>query len=52
MVAIRGGSVADLPGVLYRVKRSVFDCAPVAGRITTRSRYGGKRKKTDEDEDD
>jgi small subunit ribosomal protein S12 len=43
VVLICGGGPNDLPGVSYRVVRGVLDAAGVAGRRTSRSRYGAKR---------
>lgn len=42
-VLVRGGRVKDLPGVHYRIVRGTYDCAGVANRITSRSRYGAPR---------
>lgn len=41
-VLIRGCRVRDLPGVNYRVIRGKFDLRGVAGRMTSRSKYGVK----------
>ena len=43
-VLIRGGRVKDLPGIRYRVIRGVLDASPVKNRITSRSKYGVKKK--------
>jgi small subunit ribosomal protein S12 len=43
-VLIRGGRVRDLPGVQYKVVRGVLDLGGVEKRITSRSKYGTKRK--------
>ncbi len=42
IVLIRGGRVKDLPGVKYHIVRGKFDTAGVAGRKTSRSKYGAK----------
>jgi len=39
---VRGGRVKDLPGVKYHIVRGKFDCAGVANRKTSRSKYGVK----------
>lgn len=43
IVLVRGGRVKDLPGVKYHIVRGKFDLAGVAGRKTSRSKYGTKR---------
>ena len=45
VVLIRGGRVKDLPGVRYHVIRGALDCAGVANRKQSRSKYGAKRPK-------
>ncbi|OGY84231.1 MAG: 30S ribosomal protein S12 [Candidatus Kerfeldbacteria bacterium RIFCSPHIGHO2_12_FULL_48_17] len=45
VVLIRGGRVADLPGVRYTIVRGVYDTAGVEGRMQSRSRYGAKKAK-------
>ncbi len=42
IVLIRGGRVKDLPGVKYHIVRGKFDTTGVAGRKTSRSKYGAK----------
>ena len=42
IVMVRGGRVRDLPGVRYHVIRGVYDCAGVADRRKSRSKYGNK----------
>jgi len=42
-VLIRGGRVADLPGVKYHIIRGKLDFRGVKGRITSRSIYGVKK---------
>jgi len=43
-VLVRGGRVKDLPGVRYHLIRNKFDFSPVSGRISSRSKYGTKKK--------
>jgi small subunit ribosomal protein S12 len=45
-VLIRGGRVADLPGVKYHLIRGKLDFKGVQNRKTSRSQYGVKRKLT------
>ena len=45
VVLIRGGRVKDLPGVRYHIIRGALDCAGVANRKQSRSKYGAKRPK-------
>ena len=45
IVVIRGGRVADLPGVRYHVVRGVLDSTGVSDRRRGRSKYGAKRPK-------
>ncbi len=45
IVVVRGGRVADLPGVRYHVIRGVLDTTGVEGRKQQRSKYGAKRPK-------
>ena len=45
VVMIRGGRVKDLPGVRYHTVRGSLDCAGVAARKQSRSKYGAKRPK-------
>jgi len=42
IVMVRGGRVKDLPGVKYHIVRGKYDCAGVANRKTSRSKYGVK----------
>ncbi len=44
VVLVRGGRVKDLPGVKYHVVRGKYDCAGVANRKTSRSKYGVKKE--------
>lgn len=50
VVLVRGGRVADLPGVNYKLVRGKFDLEGVRGRKTSRSKYGKKKEKTNENE--
>ena len=43
IVLVRGGRVKDLPGVKYHIVRGKYDCAGVADRKTSRSKYGVKK---------
>jgi small subunit ribosomal protein S12 len=45
IVAIRGGRVADLPGVRYHIIRGTLDTSGVQDRKKSRSKYGTKRPK-------
>jgi len=45
VVLVRGGRVADLPGVRYHIVRGTLDCLGVDGRKRSRSKYGVKRAK-------
>ncbi|MFZ0566345.1 MAG: 30S ribosomal protein S12 [Chlamydiales bacterium] len=45
IVLVRGGRVADLPGVRYHIVRGTLDCAAVKDRKQGRSLYGAKRPK-------
>ena len=42
IVMVRGGRVKDLPGVKYHIIRGKYDCAGVANRKKSRSKYGVK----------
>ena len=42
IVLVRGGKVADLPGVKYHIVRGKFDATGVVNRKQGRSRYGTK----------
>ncbi len=48
VVLIRGGRVADLPGVRYHIVRGTLDATGVVGRKQGRSKYGAKRGKSAE----
>lgn len=43
IVMVRGGRVKDLPGVKYHIVRGKLDMEGVAGRKTSRSKYGVKK---------
>ena len=43
VVLVRGGRVADLPGVRYHIVRGALDSLAVEGRKRGRSKYGAKR---------
>ncbi|OGV95962.1 30S ribosomal protein S12 [Microgenomates group bacterium RBG_16_45_19] len=43
IVLVRGGRVKDLPGVKYHIIRGKYDCAGVADRRSSRSKYGVRR---------
>jgi len=45
VVLVRGGKVADLPGVKYHIIRGALDTAGVEKRRQGRSLYGAKRPK-------
>ena len=45
VVLVRGGRVADLPGVRYHIVRGTLDSLAVEGRNRGRSKYGAKRPK-------
>ncbi len=42
---VRGGNVADLPGVKYKIIRGKLDVDPVSLRRTKRSKYGLKKRR-------
>lgn len=45
VVLVKAGRVPDLPGVRYKVVRSVYDTSPVDARRQARSKYGAKKPK-------
>ncbi len=45
VVLVRGGRVKDMPGIKYKIVRGALDCAGVADRKTSRSKYGAKKPK-------
>ncbi|KAJ5091938.1 hypothetical protein NUU61_006808 [Penicillium alfredii] len=46
VVHIRGGRAQDCPGVKYHVVRGAMDLGGVGGRMTSRSKYGTKKPKS------
>ncbi|MDA0577011.1 MAG: 30S ribosomal protein S12 [Verrucomicrobia bacterium] len=48
VVLVRGGRVADLPGVRYHIVRGALDSLAVDGRRRSRSKYGAKRPEKEE----
>lgn len=44
VVLIRGGRVADLPGVRYHIVRGRLDLQGVEGKKQARSKYGAKKE--------
>ena len=46
VVLLRGGWVADLPGVRYHIIRGTLDTSGVADRRQSRSKYGAKKTKS------
>ncbi|KAJ3026469.1 UNVERIFIED_CONTAM: hypothetical protein HDU68_005601 [Siphonaria sp. JEL0065] len=47
VVLVRGGRVADCPGVRYKIIRGALDCQGVVSRTKGRSKYGAKKVKAD-----
>ncbi|KAK4896893.1 hypothetical protein LTR27_005140 [Elasticomyces elasticus] len=47
VVLVRGGRSQDCPGVKYHLVRGAMDLGGVGNRITSRSKYGTKKPKTD-----
>ena len=45
VVLVRGGRAQDCPGVKYTLVRGKYDFAGVAGRVTSRSKYGVPKPK-------
>ncbi len=43
IILVRGGRVKDLPGVKYTIIRGRYDATGVAGRQTSRSKYGTRK---------
>ena len=43
IVLVRGGRVKDLAGVKYHIVRGKYDLSGVAGRQSSRSKYGAKK---------
>ena len=50
VVLIRGGRVKDLPGVRYHIVRGSLDTTGVEGRKQSRSKYGAKKPKSNQEE--
>ena len=46
VILIRGGRVKDLPGCRYHLIRGTLDVTGVKDRKQSRSKYGGKKPKT------
>ncbi len=46
IVLVRGGKVADLPGVRYHIVRGSLDASGVEARRRSRSKYGAKKPKS------
>ncbi|KAI7548949.1 hypothetical protein KC331_g4101 [Hortaea werneckii] len=46
VVLVRGGRSQDCPGVKYHLVRGAMDLGGVGNRITSRSKYGTKKPKT------
>ena len=44
-VLMRGGRVKDLPGVKYHLIRGKYDFLGLKNRLSSRSKYGTKKKK-------
>ncbi|KAK4056604.1 hypothetical protein OIO90_002452 [Microbotryomycetes sp. JL221] len=45
VVMVRGGRTQDLPGTKYKIVRGALDLSGVAGRSSSRSKYGTKKPK-------
>jgi small subunit ribosomal protein S12 len=48
IVLVKGGRVKDLPGIRYKIVRGALDAGGVEGRRRSRSKYGTKREKVQE----
>ncbi|KAK4494177.1 hypothetical protein PRZ48_014475 [Zasmidium cellare] len=46
VVLVRGGRSQDCPGVKYHLVRGAMDLGGVGNRVTSRSKYGTKKPKT------
>ncbi|KAJ5457681.1 Nucleic acid-bindingOB-fold [Penicillium sp. IBT 31633x] len=46
VVQVRGGRAQDCPGVKYTLVRGAMDLGGVGSRMTSRSKYGAKKPKT------
>ncbi|KAK6352761.1 hypothetical protein TWF696_004763 [Orbilia brochopaga] len=47
VVMVRGGRSQDCPGVRYHLVRGAYDLGGVPNRVSSRSKYGTKKTKTD-----
>ncbi|KAL2006301.1 hypothetical protein VTN00DRAFT_9955 [Thermoascus crustaceus] len=47
VVLVRGGRAQDCPGVKYHLVRGALDLGGVANRLTSRSKYGTKKPKSE-----
>ncbi|KAL4863130.1 hypothetical protein BDV12DRAFT_189902 [Aspergillus spectabilis] len=47
VVLVRGGRAPDCPGVKYHLVRGAMDLGGVASRVTSRSKYGTRKPKSD-----
>ncbi|KAL4808693.1 hypothetical protein BDV18DRAFT_157634 [Aspergillus unguis] len=47
VVLVRGGRAPDCPGVKYHLVRGAMDLGGVASRVSSRSKYGTKKPKSD-----
>ncbi|KAK1140051.1 hypothetical protein N8T08_010961 [Aspergillus melleus] len=47
VVLVRGGRAQDCPGVKYHCVRGAMDLGGVSNRLTSRSKYGTKKPKSD-----
>ena len=45
IVLVRGGRVKDLPGVKYHLIRNKYDLLGILKRVTSRSKYGTKKRR-------
>ncbi|KAK4055678.1 hypothetical protein OIV83_000224 [Microbotryomycetes sp. JL201] len=45
VVMVKGGRTQDLPGTKYKIVRGALDLSGVAGRSSSRSKYGTKKPK-------
>ena len=51
IVLVKGGRTADLPGIRYKLIRGKYDLAGVVNRKTSRSKYGTKLIKNENQQD-
>lgn len=47
VVLVRGGRTKDVIGCNYKIVRGKYDCLPVKNRMTSRSKYGVPKPKTE-----